>query len=404
MPNNFIQRPRMFNPAQSYQRGAVNRANYETGQQNQQINAFNLQRAQDRAPMQDEQDRLQMQKTVQGLDAGRLQAATVKAQQLQRGLGSFMDQIGAMQDPNQIQDEYTAFRSTVVGMGANPDHWPLQYDPRVMQQQKTKLYAMAGEMEKEKAKKLGMTGYWGLDENDQPVLMQLDPSGGAVRADPPPGVRYAEPQRFENLGTSLMPVGTKTGTRGEPVPLNVAGKAKETELGKGAGKIATAAFNRLPAIQANIRRLDRAVGLIDKGANTGVIQSMMPTFKAASVQLEQLRSELGLDVVGAVTFGALSKGELDLALDVALPDKLSPPELRSWLINKRGAQQKLWDYLKEQATFLSKGENTVSDWYTFKEQAGTSGDPSGRQDGTLHVDAQGNRAWVYPDGSYKEVE
>ena len=35
MPNNFIQRPRMFNPAQAYQQGAMNRANYEAGQQRQ---------------------------------------------------------------------------------------------------------------------------------------------------------------------------------------------------------------------------------------------------------------------------------------------------------------------------------------------------------------------------------
>jgi lysophospholipase L1-like esterase len=56
-----------------------------------------------------------------------------------------------------------------------------------------------------------------------------------------------------------------------------------------------------------------------------------------------MRSRLGLDVVGAVTFGALSEGELNLALDVALPTDLSPPDLKKWVLNKKAAQEKVVD-------------------------------------------------------------
>ena len=75
-----------------------------------------------------------------------------------------------------------------------------------------------------------------------------------------------------------------------------------------------------------------------------------------------MRSHLGLDVVGSVTFGALSQGELDLALDVALPRDLNPKDLKTWVLNKKAAQEKLANYLSEQVRFLSATDSTLGDW------------------------------------------
>ena len=71
---------------------------------------------------------------------------------------------------------------------------------------------------------------------------------------------------------------------------------------------------------------------------------------------------MGLDVIGSVTFGALSEDELRLAMETAVPRNLDEPQLRDWLIKKRDAQQKVRVALIEQARFLSDPNNSLKDW------------------------------------------
>ena len=123
------------------------------------------------------------------------------------------------------------------------------------------------------------------------------------------------------------------------------------------------AFITLGNIRSNITNLDKVAALLDQpGVSSGVIESRLPTWDASTIELRNMRSRLGLDVVGAVTFGALSEGELNLALDVALPTDLSPPALKTWVLNKKAAQEKLSNYFSEQVRFLSIPGNTLGDW------------------------------------------
>lgn len=144
--------------------------------------------------------------------------------------------------------------------------------------------------------------------------------------------------------------------------------AGATAAGTTGIEIGRQTFERIGPLRANIGRLERAIELVEEeGANTGVIASRLPNWNASTIELANLQSELGLDVIGAVTFGALSKGELDLALTVALPTNLSEPELVDWLRRKRDAQEKLADYLTQQASFLSTPGRTLDQWIDFTE-------------------------------------
>jgi hypothetical protein len=133
------------------------------------------------------------------------------------------------------------------------------------------------------------------------------------------------------------------------------------------------AFAEVGKIKKNIGNIDEAIAAIDAGASTGVIASKLPNITAASIQLANVRQQLGLDVIGSVTFGALSEGELNLALDTALPTGLAPKELRTYLVNKKTAQTKLAGYLTEQATYLSKRGNTLSGWLEKVDNKAASG-------------------------------
>lgn len=166
----------------------------------------------------------------------------------------------------------------------------------------------------------------------------------------------------ENRGTDLQKA-------------RAAGRAAGAETTKQSIKAAGQAFDQIAPIQANIANYDRAIQAIDEGASTGVINRFLPSVKAASIKLDNVRRQLGLDVVGSVTFGALSEGELKLALDTALPTNLRPEELKKWIIEKRDAQQKLVKGLEDNAIFLLEG-NTVADLVKLRrEQAGTPTTP-----------------------------
>tara|TARA_R110000824_G_scaffold21283_1_gene79501 strand:- start:2081 stop:2887 length:807 start_codon:yes stop_codon:yes gene_type:complete len=139
----------------------------------------------------------------------------------------------------------------------------------------------------------------------------------------------------------------------------VEGTKKQAAL---AMKIAGEAWESLGKVNKNIGNINDAIAAIDDGANTGPIYKMLPSISAASVELDNIQNRMGLDVIGTVTFGALSKGELDLALSTAIPMGLKPPELRKWLVEKRSAQAKLSKYLTSAAIYLGKPGNTVSKW------------------------------------------
>jgi hypothetical protein len=130
---------------------------------------------------------------------------------------------------------------------------------------------------------------------------------------------------------------------------------------KNAENTSAKAFEAVDKIRMNITNLEKVVPLIGEGANTGPISRMFFSVKAATVKLEQLQKRLSLDVVGAVTFGALSKGELDLAKAVAIPLGLEGDELIQWTNDSIAAKRKLATYYEDQAIFLSNG-GTQAGW------------------------------------------
>ena len=127
------------------------------------------------------------------------------------------------------------------------------------------------------------------------------------------------------------------------------------------------AFDSVEKIRTSILNLDEGIRLLDEGAETGPIMSLLPSVRSTAVQLDNLQGRLGLDVIGNTTFGALSKDELTFALDVALPKKLAGPELRAWMVRKKDAQTKLSAYLTDVAQFLGTPGNTTADWIELQK-------------------------------------
>ena len=164
-------------------------------------------------------------------------------------------------------------------------------------------------------------------------------------------------------------LGVKGETPQQKTEREVSAQGREVAL-KAAVDQGKAAFESLPKIRGNIGNLSEAIRAIDKGADTGYVESFFPSITAASIELDNVRSQLGLDVVGNTTFGALSESELEMALETALPTNLQEGELRKWLIKKRKAQQKVAKELQRVASLLAGGQMTISEYIDREQKAG----------------------------------
>ena len=147
-------------------------------------------------------------------------------------------------------------------------------------------------------------------------------------------------------------------------------RAKSGQKAAGAAAISRSekAINSLGKIKTSIANIDQAIKLLDDGATTGPIVSRLPSIRSSSIALDNTQKAMGLDVIGSTTFGALSKGELDLALSKSLPTNMQPEALREWLVEKKAAQEKLSSYLENAAIFLGLPGNTSADWIAQQKE------------------------------------
>ena len=129
-------------------------------------------------------------------------------------------------------------------------------------------------------------------------------------------------------------------------------------------------------LQSSIGTIDEAIAAIDSGAKAGMIYNMLPNVTESSASLQNAMDRMGLDVIGSVTFGALSEGEMKLAMETAVPRNLQPAELRNWLVRKREAQAKASEMLADAAQYMTVPGNTINGWIEKNRAARQESQPS----------------------------
>jgi hypothetical protein len=110
------------------------------------------------------------------------------------------------------------------------------------------------------------------------------------------------------------------------------------------------------AVDENIAIYNDAIAALDEGGRSGTFANMFPTFKDATLKLQQAIKRRGLEVIQNTTFGSLSAPEMQLALSSEIDGNLSEPELRKELQKKIRAQEEL---RREMNRFISWRYNTV---------------------------------------------
>lgn len=145
-----------------------------------------------------------------------------------------------------------------------------------------------------------------------------------------------------------------------------------TALGRLSMEAGVTAFQDIAKVNGSISNINEAITAIDDGAASGIVYNMLPNVTEASASLNNAMNRMGLDVIGSVTFGALSEGEMKLAMETAVPRNLQPAQLREWLVKKRAAQEKAREALQNAASYLTTPGNTINTW--LAEQEGSGGE------------------------------
>lgn len=144
--------------------------------------------------------------------------------------------------------------------------------------------------------------------------------------------------------------------------------AGEKEAGSSAIKQSVEFFKQVSGIESQLGLYDEALAQLPE-AGTGPIVSLFPTIRDASVQLQNIQAQLGLNVIQRTTFGSLSEAELEFALSSALPTRLDESSLADWLGRKKIAQQKLSNYIQNAAVYLGTPGNTIAGWVSMQQKA-----------------------------------
>jgi len=205
---------------------------------------------------------------------------------------------------------------------------------------------------------LGVTGMGGNEANYQfgsqstikdsdgnifTVTQRRDPNTGkAETVYAPVGDAPDKPVgKIEVAGAYGLTSGETVGFKGDV--------AKEQNRQEQISKGAQNAFEKVNTINMGIDTIDTAIQALDDGANVGALADYLPSFKASTKAFENARNRMGLDVISSVTFGALSKSELDIAMATAIPKGLSPEGARTFLLKKKAAQEKLRNFYEQMA-------------------------------------------------------
>ncbi len=188
--------------------------------------------------------------------------------------------------------------------------------------------------------------------------------------------------------------------------------AKTTETGlKAAQKVRTEQIRLKKGKEFQLRAIELLEGILINPELDDVIGPTEGTgegFFFGKQILSDNEADAVADIEEAVSI--LTGGNLDLLkgtlsdTDIQLLKDLSGGALKRIRGEKRfrGDVQKLIDKLSSKLVITT--DDTAQDRAGINQQAAPTAPPSGRQGGQLMTDAQGNRAFVFPDGTFEEVQ
>lgn len=308
---------------------------------------------------------------------------------IKRGAAAAVDFIGALGptegvDPETLNQNWMAAKQAAAQLGHDVGRVPDEFSPQWFNAAKGLVSRAGGAVDTGKVGAQKILADGTVIQSTRGGTVVRGPSGEQLTGQAAANAIKAaneEQVRLSGAGSGAREqakLGAQVGTKAQ-IASEVKTAEKDVELkkdptieaakknAKAASDLSIQAFEKIPAIQQSISIYDDGIAALDGGASSGKLSNLAPSIKKQSILLDQAQTELGLNVISNTTFGALSEGELRLALQSGMPTGLSEPDLREWLVDKKEAQQKLLAYYQDAAQFLGESGNTINMFMAKRE-------------------------------------
>lgn len=128
--------------------------------------------------------------------------------------------------------------------------------------------------------------------------------------------------------------------------------------------------DNIQLIYSKGEKYQRAIDAIDAGADATFYRTFTPVFfqNGATMQFNNIAQQLGLDVIGSVTFGALSAAEMKVAMSTAVPNFASNEEARAWFVERLAAERALAQEMAEFQRYMQANRGRYPNVEDFKLQ------------------------------------
>lgn len=176
-------------------------------------------------------------------------------------------------------------------------------------------------------------------------------NGGATTRLLPIGHNNSPVGNISVVGQYGLTAGEKVGQTGAET--DIAEKKKQSN------KLSEDLYGKINTINTGLQTFQQGIDAIDSGANTGVVQNLLPSLKASTIELDNVKRRLGADVLTSGIFGIASERDVKTAFDMAAPP-LAPQDLKKWLVDRQQAQAKVRDVYEKAIDYLAEG-NTIAD-------------------------------------------
>lgn len=153
-------------------------------------------------------------------------------------------------------------------------------------------------------------------------------------------------------------------------------KKRAEEAGKNIEDVKKSMFDSDQNIGNQIGLYQQALQALDQGAYTGWANQYFPSLRDSTLQLENARNAIGLDVASTSKLQPISNSDLQIIMNTAIPMYQSEPGVRQFLTDKIAALTKAKKVAAEGVTYFDKKDSSLSGWLDYYNKEYPTPQPS----------------------------
>ena len=140
-----------------------------------------------------------------------------------------------------------------------------------------------------------------------------------------------------------------------------ADKQRVVQGAKDIQAIKTDYFNQLATAKSTKNLYEQALKQLEAGAGTGFLESRLPNFTNAAALLENVRQQIGLNVLTDSKLTPVSNADLQVVMNAAIPFEAGEEAVKQWVKDKITAYDKLIPVLDKGVRHFEGGKS-MSSW------------------------------------------